>query len=412
MYMSFVDSWILLPIDVSMRTFLNRFQVPVPSQFNWKNNYKNSRFLLHLIGSHIDTPTRDQLITEVLDCTRFANESGVDLLYQACLGDKELESEIRKLQSDLHRSFWTMVMHSDVYALAVENDTRFVVCEPNGEHHVCILKRRPSVKSSDISLLKSAIKELYLAREAYVPDVYVNLMQRSTNVWWLSLQFDSKSESALCLKRGNLERVQISRAKRFVLEYSCETGMIRTIGDGLKQGHHALVELFIRYQLGGQYVPTPRPVRLDLSKLKLGLLIAPESMTGFVGLQVQSISLIPPEGMMKIKLSTLQVHHGCVIDLIKEKFNADLSVALDWSVNSAAINVIHFPQANRHHTRVINVEITSGGRLNLHRFDPLLQGQLEQYLTHLGVMDVGKTLSVHAQEHPLSRQMALDLDNY
>jgi hypothetical protein len=47
---------------------------------------------------------------------------------------------------------------------------------------------------------------------------------------------------------------------------------------------------------------------------------------------------------------------------------------------------------------VVPIEITSRGRLNLHKFDNKLQAQLERYLVKVGILQKGQTLS--AQELP------------
>lgn len=44
------------------------------------------------------------------------------------------------------------------------------------------------------------------------------------------------------------------------------------------------------------------------------------------------------------------------------------------------------------------IEVTSKGRLNLHKFDAKMQAQLEGYLVAVGILQKGQTLS--AQELP------------
>ncbi|MCH2221858.1 MAG: hypothetical protein MK097_16265, partial [Dechloromonas sp.] len=48
--------------------------------------------------------------------------------------------------------------------------------------------------------------------------------------------------------------------------------------------------------------------------------------------------------------------------------------------------------------KVVTVEVTRRGRLNLHKFDAALQAQLEGYLVSLGILQPGQTLT--AQEAP------------
>ena len=47
---------------------------------------------------------------------------------------------------------------------------------------------------------------------------------------------------------------------------------------------------------------------------------------------------------------------------------------------------------------MVTIEVTSKGRLNLHKFDAKMQAQLEGYLVAVGILQKGQTLSV--QEPP------------
>jgi hypothetical protein len=44
--------------------------------------------------------------------------------------------------------------------------------------------------------------------------------------------------------------------------------------------------------------------------------------------------------------------------------------------------------------KVVTVEVTRKGRLNLHKFDATLQAQLERYLVSLRILDRGQRLNV------------------
>src|SRR5690606_29182578 len=64
------------------------------------------------------------------------------------------------------------------------------------------------------------------------------------------------------------------------------------------------------------------------------------------------------------------------------------------------INLYYPPEPGRTRARVVPIEVTSRGRLNLHQFDPRLQAQLERYLVRIGILRPGQTLSTH--EAPLT----------
>lgn len=44
------------------------------------------------------------------------------------------------------------------------------------------------------------------------------------------------------------------------------------------------------------------------------------------------------------------------------------------------------PLQGKGRASVVSVEVTSKGRLNLHKFDEKLRAQLEGYLVHLGIL--------------------------
>ncbi len=85
-----------------------------------------------------------------------------------------------------------------------------------------------------------------------------------------------------------------------------------------------------------------------------------------------------------------------VHELLKEKLPEPLEGR--WAVTAAQVNLYYPPEPGRTRARVIPIEVTSKGRLNLHKFDNKLQAQLERYLVKVGILQKGQTLS--AQELP------------
>jgi len=69
-------------------------------------------------------------------------------------------------------------------------------------------------------------------------------------------------------------------------------------------------------------------------------------------------------------------------------------------VTAAQINLYYPPEPGKSKSKLVTIEITRKGRLNLHKFDAPLQAQLEGYLVALGILAKGQTLN--AQEVPVS----------
>jgi hypothetical protein len=65
-------------------------------------------------------------------------------------------------------------------------------------------------------------------------------------------------------------------------------------------------------------------------------------------------------------------------------------------VTAAQVNLYYPPEPGRTRPKVVTIEVTSKGRLNLHKFDAKMQAQLEGYLVAVGILQKGQTLS--AQE--------------
>jgi hypothetical protein len=67
-------------------------------------------------------------------------------------------------------------------------------------------------------------------------------------------------------------------------------------------------------------------------------------------------------------------------------------------VNHPGPDIYYPPEPGRTRPKVVTIEVTSKGRLNLHKFDAKMQAQLEGYLVAVGILQKGQTLS--AQELP------------
>ncbi len=85
-----------------------------------------------------------------------------------------------------------------------------------------------------------------------------------------------------------------------------------------------------------------------------------------------------------------------VHELLKEKLPGPLEG--QWAVTAAQVNLYYPPEPGRTRAKVVTIEVTSKGRLNLHKFDAKMQAQLEGYLVGVGILQKGQTLS--AQEIP------------
>jgi hypothetical protein len=181
-----------------------------------------------------------------------------------------------------------------------------------------------------------------------------------------------------------------------VMEYSVATGAARSLVKGGAKYHQMLLGAFAEHLLGVK-VDARRiwPPTLDLSALRLGFDVPQAMVDGFTALQVKSLSLMSPDNTLKLECTAMaSSDQRCVTDLLQDKLPGPL--AEHWLVTAARINLYYPPELGNTRSKVITIEVTSKGRLNLQKFDPALQAQLEGYLVTLGILAPGQRLN--AQE--------------
>lgn len=133
--------------------------------------------------------------------------------------------------------------------------------------------------------------------------------------------------------------------------------------------------------------------------LRLGFDVPKAVADGFAALQVKSISVLSPDTALKLDCTAMaSSEQRCVTELLQDAFPGEDPLARGWLVTAARINLYYPPELGKSRSKVITVEVTRRGRLNLHKFDAPLQAKLEGYLVDLGILQAGQTLS--AQEAP------------
>ena len=115
---------------------------------------------------------------------------------------------------------------------------------------------------------------------------------------------------------------------------------------------------------------------------------------GFLSVQVKSLTVLAPDRTLKVELTAMaSADHACVTELAADLLPTDNPLQRDWEIQAARINLYYPPDVGRSRGKVIPVEVTRRGRLNLHKYDEQLRAQLEGYLITLGVMQPEQRLS-------------------
>jgi hypothetical protein len=331
--------------------------------------------------------------------TLLAHPLGKQAMFQAAHDRPAELVGLIACKSDLHRAFWLYVHHPALFEAAAEIE----YLDHHGQQaqqHDLGLKRTIKRDEVSIAAFGDAIKGFY-QRELGCGEVcVVNVLDRARGTQLISIHAKDLATAKLEFEGSQLQRRVGSPNIHMVLEYAQATGVARTIIRGGAKYHAMLCEAFARHLLGvdadAQRIQTPR---LNLSSLRLGLNIPQAIDDGFVGLQVKSVTVISGCGQLKMECTASAASAAsaasdqrCVTELLQDYFGAENPLARGWTIQAAVLNFYLAPMQGKSRCQVVSVEITSKGRLNLHKFDEKLRAQLEGYLVQLGILKAQQVL--------------------
>ena len=193
----------------------------------------------------------------------------------------------------------------------------------------------------------------------------------------------------------NLQRRVGNPTIHMALEYSSRTGVARTLIKGGEKYNRMLANAFAEHLLGVKInAQRLRPPPLDLSGLRGGFHVPQAHQDGFAVVQLKSITVVTPDKKLRGEFNaTVASHQQSVSELMAENLPNDNPLLHHWEVAAATIN-LYYPPSNGRKARVVSVEVTSRGRLNLHQFDDKLRQQLEGYLVEAGILRPDQTLTM------------------
>ena len=395
--LSYPDILLNLPVDATLRTFLERARLPLPDAFSWEDDVQTTKALTQAIQSCPDQGVRDAIAAGLHTSALLAAPSRKSSLLQAVRLDGALVLALIQCRSDLHRAFYLYVHHPVLFEQASDIDfaDRHI---PQAQQHdlgVQLPVRRDAQAMADFC---AAIKGFYQKEMGCGEVCLAHLIDRSGGTQLVSVHAKDLATQTVEFEGAQLHRRTGSPTIHMVLEYSPATGVVRTVIKGGTKYQQMLVDAFARHLLGVDVAPQKIiPPTLDLSTLKLGFQVPQAVQDGFVALQVKSLTLMSPDTHLKVEFTSMASSaHACVTDLIAEKFNHDNPLACQWLVTAATINLYYAPPPGKQRRAVVTVEVTRRGRLNLHKFDEKLRAQLEGYLVQIGILKDTQTLSTQA----------------
>ncbi len=406
---TYADIVLYLPVDDTLKTFIGRHELPLPEGWSWQDNTHTSRKLIKLIQSYANTVKRDRIIAGLHASSTLAHPLGKQAMFHATHAKPNELVGLIACKNDLHRSFWLYVNHPDLFEAAAEIEYLDQHSQQAQQHDLGL---RREVKRDEISIANfcEAIK-LFYQRELGCGEVcVVNVLDRSQGTQLITIHAKDLATARLEFEGSQLQRRVGSPNIHMVLEYSQVTGVARTIIRGGAKYHAMLCEAFATHMLGmaAEAQRIQRPV-LDLSKLRLGLQIPQAFDDGFVGLQVKSLHLLSPCERLKLECTASgSTDRQCVTDLIGAYFQNENPLSRGWEIHAATLNLYMAPAQGRARSPLVSVEVTSKGRLNLHKFDEKLRTQLEGYLIHLEILEPKDALEYQASDATASgRPMSL-----
>ncbi len=395
-----------LPVDATLREFLTGHGLRMPEHFAWSDKPETTRALIEAVHTWPDVSVRDALTAKLRASVELGDSAGTHAMFQVATSHGAALTGLATCQSDMHRSFWLYVKHPELFERAGDVD-HFEQQVAQAQQHELGVKKAPDTSEAALASLRKEVSAFY-QREMQCGDrskAYV--FERSPGVYLLSVHVKDLPMVRLEFEGDELKRHVGNPNIHSVVEYSCLTGVTRSLVKGGARYHQMLLKAFAKHLLHVTLdAHRMLPPTLDLSALRFGFEVQQAIADGFSVLQVKSISLLSPDNQLKIECTAMaSSEHRCVTDLLDEKLPGPL--AENWLVTSAHINLHYAPQPGKTRAKVVTIEVTRKGRLNLHKFDAALQAQLEGYLVSLGILQKGQTLI--AQESPSSDASDLQL---
>ncbi len=392
-----------MPVDATLRGFLAGKGLVMPNDFSWTDKSVTTETLIDALKNWPDPSVRDSVAAELRASVALGDSAGTQAMFQAAIGNGAVLTGLAACKSDDHRSFWLYVTHPDVFLRAADFD-HFDQRSTTAQQNDLLVKRTPDPSEAALAAFRSDVGAFY-QREMQCGDrSKAYLVERSPGVYLLSVHIKDLSTVHLEFHGDDLKRRVGNPNIHSVLEYSAGTGVTRSLVRGGAKYHQMLLKAFAEHLLHVAVdAQRLRPPTLDLSVLRLGFDVPQAQVDGFNVLQVKSVSLLSPDTQLKVDCTAMaSSEHRCVTDLLAEKLPGPL--AEKWLVTAAQINLYYPLEQGKTRPKVVAIEITRKGRLNLHKFEPDLQRQLERYLVTLGILEKGQTLS--SQETPPGADVA------
>lgn len=393
--MNFLDVLRGLPVDATLQKLMTDHGLPVPAGYVWADTQESTTALIESVIQWPDERRRNDLIADLVACVRLADGPAQQFLMQVVMRDAQLLAELVACQGDLHRAFWLFVHHPKLFEQALDSDY-LERRSPQAVQHDLEVKKRPIDTAAAKAAFEKAIAKFYKDELQCGDSIESRLFERSHGVFLMSVHVKALPTLQIEFQGKSLGRRVGHPSIDMVLEYSMKTGVARSVARGGARFHVRFAEYFAEHILGEKVdAKRIKPAALDLSMLRTGFDVPQAIQDGFIATQLKSITLFDKDEELKAEFTaTAKAEHKHVSDLLRDKLLAE-PLNGQWKVASATIH-LYYPAEAGKRPRVVPIVVTSKGRLNLHKLDPVMQAQVEGYLVELGILSRGQRLQ--AQE--------------
>lgn len=394
MKLTYADVLTMLPVDATLQDYLTRCGLPLPPTLHWTDAVSTSRAIIAAIEACPDSAIRDKVIAGLQTATQLAHPRASAAMFQAAMSNAAAVTGLSCCSSDLHRAFWLLQHHPKLFETACEVD--YADSHVGQAQHIDLQVRLPVRRDqASMDAFTDAIKEFY-KKELCCGEVVVgHLMDRLHGTQLVTIHAKDLATTNLKFIGNVLSRGVDHPTIHMALEYSSRTGVARTLIKGGEKYNKMLANAFAEHLLGVKVdAQRLKPPPLDLSSLRGGFHVPQAHRDGFAVVQLKSITVVTPDKKLRGEFSaTAASQQQSVAELMAENLPNDNPLVHHWEVAAATIN-LYYPPANGKKPRLVSVEVTSRGRLNLHKFDDKLRQQLEGYLVEAGILSPDQTLTM------------------
>ena len=395
--MNFLDILRGLPVDATLEALMTKHGLPIPAGFPWTDTPQSTQTLIEAVVQWPDEKKRNVLIGDLVASARMADTQAQQFLLQSVTHDAKLLGELVACKSDLHRAFWLFVHHPKLFDQAQNSDFLERRSSKAVQHDLDV-KKRPIETDAAKAAFEKAMSKFYKDELQCGDSIESRLFERSHGVFLMSVHVKALPTVQIEFQGDSLARHVGHPSIDMVLEYSMKSGVARSVARGGARFHERFAEYFAEHILGEKVdAKRVKPAPLELGMLRNGFDVPQAIQDGFIATQLKSITLFDENEELKVECTaTAKAEHKHVSDLMKARLVSE-PLEGNWKIAAATIH-LYYPAESGKRPKVVPIEVTSKGRLNLHKLDPVMQAQVEGYLVEIGILAKGQQLE--AQEVP------------